>query len=67
MILTQKKISLGLHVIATVRNAALLEELRSKGMSAVQLDVTNEASIAACKSQVEEITNGKLDILVKNA
>ena len=61
------KIYAGFHVIATVRNASLLEELRSKGMSAVELDVTDEASIAACRAKVEDIVDGKLDILVNNA
>lgn len=37
------------------------------GMSAVQLDVTDAESIAACKAEVAKITDGQLDILVNNA
>ncbi|KAL8730388.1 MAG: hypothetical protein Q9181_004685 [Wetmoreana brouardii] len=36
-------------------------------MSAVQLDVTDEASILACRDQVEKLVSGKLDVLVNNA
>ncbi|KAL8832649.1 MAG: hypothetical protein Q9170_004789 [Blastenia crenularia] len=57
----------GFHVIATARKESLLDDLRSKGMSALQLDVTSERSIAECRSQVEQITGGKLDILINNA
>lgn len=58
---------LGFHVIATVRIVDLLDDLGSRGLSAVQLDVTDEASIAACREEVGRITNGKLDILMNNA
>lgn len=37
------------------------------GMSVVQLDVTDTASIAACKAEVARITDGRLDILINNA
>ena len=37
------------------------------GMSAVALEVTDKASVAACKEKVEAITSGRLDILVNNA
>lgn len=37
------------------------------GMSTVKLEVTNAASIAACKARVDEITGGRLDFLVNNA
>lgn len=33
----------------------------------LQLDVTNETSIVACKDEVVKLTGGKLDILVNNA
>ncbi|KAF2268081.1 NAD(P)-binding protein [Lojkania enalia] len=59
--------SRGCHVIATARNEALLQELRSQGMSAVQLDVTNDASIATCRNEVCKLVDGKLDILINNA
>lgn len=58
---------LGFHVISTVRKESLLEQLRSKGLSAVLLDVTDEASIAKCRDQVEKMVDGRLDILVNNA
>lgn len=36
-------------------------------MSVVQLDVTDSASVAACKAEVAKITGGWLDVLVNNA
>lgn len=58
---------LGCHVIATARKPEALQALRELGMSAVQLEVTDAESIAACKAEVDKITGGKLDILVNNA
>ncbi|KAF5134758.1 NADPH-dependent 1-acyldihydroxyacetone phosphate reductase [Metarhizium anisopliae] len=58
---------LGCHVIATARKPEALQALRELGMSAVQLEVTDAESIAACKAEVDKITVGKLDILVNNA
>ncbi|KAI1416430.1 NAD(P)-binding protein [Hypoxylon sp. FL1857] len=57
----------GLHVIATARNPKVMADLAELGMSTVQLDVTNQESIAACHKEVEGLTGGKLDILVNNA
>lgn len=37
------------------------------GMSVVALDVTSKESIASCKARVEQLTGGRLDILVNNA
>lgn len=37
------------------------------GMSAVQLDVTNQDSLNRAKHDVAQITGGRLDILVNNA
>jgi len=37
------------------------------GMSTLALDVTSAESIAKCKDEVDELTGGKLDILVNNA
>jgi NAD(P)-dependent dehydrogenase (short-subunit alcohol dehydrogenase family) len=45
----------------------VLRELEAIGMSAVQLDVTNQESINRCKSDVAQITGGRLDVLVNNA
>jgi NAD(P)-dependent dehydrogenase (short-subunit alcohol dehydrogenase family) len=36
-------------------------------LTALQLEVTSAASIAACKAHVTQLTGGKLDILVNNA
>lgn len=58
---------LGLHVIATARNAEALAELAEMGMSAVHLDVTDAESIKSCLNTVTELTGGKLDILINNA
>ncbi|EGR45268.1 uncharacterized protein TRIREDRAFT_123681 [Trichoderma reesei QM6a] len=59
--------SRGCHVIATARNPDVLKGLAAMGMSAVQLDVTNQDSINAARDEVSHITGGKLDILVNNA
>jgi len=37
------------------------------GMSTLALDVTNSESIVSAKTEVEQLTGGKLDILVNNA
>ena len=58
---------LGFYVISTVRKQSVLEQLREKGFVAVLLDVTDEASIARCRDEVEKLIDGKLDILVNNA
>jgi NAD(P)-dependent dehydrogenase (short-subunit alcohol dehydrogenase family) len=36
-------------------------------MTTLALDVTDEASIKACRDAVSTLTGGKLDILVNNA
>lgn len=55
------------NVIATARNPKALAELEAMGLTAVRLDVDDEDSINEAKARVEEITGGKLDILVNNA
>lgn len=58
----------GLHVIATARNPAVLADFAGKpGFTCLQLDVTDEKSIAACRDEVASLTGGSLDILVNNA
>ncbi|KAL8764117.1 MAG: hypothetical protein Q9184_000259 [Pyrenodesmia sp. 2 TL-2023] len=57
----------GFHVIATARKKSVLETLREKGMSAVRLEMTDEASITACRDEVGKLVDGELDILVNNA
>lgn len=55
-------------MIATARNPAVLTEFTNKpGYTCLQLDVTDQNSIAACAEQVAKLTGGKLDILVNNA
>jgi hypothetical protein len=55
------------NVIATARKPDALAELAGMGLTAVHLDVDSEESIDAAKKRVEELTGGKLDILVNNA
>lgn len=58
----------GLHVIATARNPSVLADFSGKpGFTCLQLDVTDETSIVACRDEVVRLTGGKLDILVNNA
>ncbi|KAM4063183.1 short chain dehydrogenase [Hirsutella rhossiliensis] len=57
----------GCHVIATARRPSVLQDLGDMGMSTVQLDVTDQASVDACKEEAAKITGGRLDILVNNA
>ena len=57
----------GFSVIATVRNLKLFDVLRKEGLNPVQLDITSEASIAECLSEVEKLVGGHLDILINNA
>jgi len=57
----------GLRVIASARNVASMEALTKLDIETLQLDVTNNESIAAAKEQVAKMTDGKLDILVNNA
>jgi 1-acylglycerone phosphate reductase len=44
-----------------------MADLAELGIDTIQLDVTNQHSIAACHKAVRGITGGKLDILVNNA
>lgn len=45
----------------------MLKTLNDDGFRAVALDVTDQDSIERCKKEVDEITGGKLDILINNA
>ncbi|KAG5923151.1 hypothetical protein E4U42_005041 [Claviceps africana] len=65
--LAQEFQSQGCRVIATARRLEVLTTLQEAGMTALQLEVTDAESIAACKAQVAEVTGGRLDILVNNA
>jgi 1-acylglycerone phosphate reductase len=57
----------GLHVIATARNKDVLKDLEGMGMSTLSLDVTSPEDIENARKEVEQLTGGKLDILVNNA
>lgn len=57
----------GFKVIATARSDAVVEHLASLGYHAVQLDVTDAASIDRCREIVVGLTGGRLDILMNNA
>jgi 1-acylglycerone phosphate reductase len=57
----------GLHVIATARNKDVLKDLEGMGMSTLSLDVTSPEDIENARREVEQLTGGKLDILVNNA
>ena len=59
--------AIGFKVIATARSEAIIEHLASLGYHAVQLDVTDAASIDACREIVVGLTGGRLDILMNNA
>ena len=57
----------GLKVLATARNLAKMKDLEAMGITTLELDVLSEKSIAACVSQVSQLTGGRLDILINNA
>jgi NAD(P)-dependent dehydrogenase (short-subunit alcohol dehydrogenase family) len=58
----------GHRVIACGRNPRALEELREAGLIALELDVTDPASVSAAAREVDEQTDGYgLDVLVNNA
>lgn len=57
----------GCFVLATARSEDMLKTLNDEGFRAVALDVTDQDSIERCKKEVDEITGGKLDILINNA
>ena len=56
----------GYQVFATARKAQDVTELRAKGLSAYQLDLTEPESISQTLAQVLEITGGRLDYLFNN-
>jgi NAD(P)-dependent dehydrogenase (short-subunit alcohol dehydrogenase family) len=58
----------GHEVIACGRNPRALEELRKQGLVALELDVTDKASIEAAARAVDDHTKGRgVDALVNNA
>ena len=64
--------SAGHQVFATMRdlsgrNRGAADDLRSKGIEALELDVTNDVSVGAAFSELYKKTGGKLDVLINNA
>ncbi|HPG89717.1 MAG TPA: SDR family NAD(P)-dependent oxidoreductase, partial [Hyphomicrobium sp.] len=58
----------GWRVIATARKPEDIERLtRDEGVEAVQLELSDPQSIAACADAVLALTGGKLDALFSNA
>jgi len=49
------------------RNAQVAAELEGKGITPVELDVTEDASVNAALTRVFNATGGKLDVLINNA
>jgi NADP-dependent 3-hydroxy acid dehydrogenase YdfG len=62
----------GHRVFATMRdvngrNRAAAEELRSRGIEVLELDVTNDASVERAFNELYEKTGDKIDVLINNA
>ncbi len=57
---------LGFTVYGAARRAGKLEELERLGIKTAELDVTDEASMAACVDGILK-TEGRIDVLVNNA
>jgi len=54
-------------VFATARNPEKMASLQAIGIMTLSLDVSSDASVAACASELSKLTGGSLDILVNNA
>jgi 1-acylglycerone phosphate reductase len=57
----------GVHAIATVLPNEASDHLTNAGITFFNLDVTLEQSVSDLKAAVEELTGGRLDILVNCA
>lgn len=57
----------GLRVFATARDLSKVSHLKALGMDVLNLDIEDEASLAAAVKTVTETTGGTLDILVNNS
>jgi NAD(P)-dependent dehydrogenase (short-subunit alcohol dehydrogenase family) len=55
------------QVIASCRKIEDVAELKAKGLSCVQLDVTDSESIHSALKEVLKLTGGRLDVLFNNA
>lgn len=57
----------GLRVFATARDTSSMKALQALNIETFELDVTKSDGIATVKARVEELTGGRLDILINNA
>ncbi|KAK7946582.1 uncharacterized protein PG986_010903 [Apiospora aurea] len=57
----------GLHAIATVLPTESSDHLNEPGITCFKLDLTVEQSILDLKQSIQELTGGRLDVLVNNA
>ena len=57
----------GYTVISTLLPHESEEHLLAKGIKVIRTDVTNEESVLELKAFTENITKGKLDLLINNA
>lgn len=49
------------------RNSGAAQELRGKGITVLELDVTNDASVEAAFNELQKKIGDKLDVLINNA
>jgi 1-acylglycerone phosphate reductase len=57
----------GWRVFASARNLSKLKQIQAAGIETIQLDVVSDASIASAVSQVSDLADGALDVLLNNA
>lgn len=56
----------GIKVIAAARNPEKMDGLAKLGIQRVTMDVADKPSIAACVEKVQELTNGRIDMLINS-
>ena len=54
-------------MIATSRRLETMSALEAAGIETIELDVSKVDEIAKVRDQVQELTGGRLDVLVNNA
>ncbi|KAJ7669413.1 NAD-P-binding protein [Mycena polygramma] len=57
----------GLHVFATARRLDSMQDLSTRGIETLRLDVTDLNAIRTVRDEISAATGGTLDILVNNA
>ncbi|KAK8024079.1 hypothetical protein PG993_012145 [Apiospora rasikravindrae] len=65
--LVKEYASRGLHAIATVLPTESSDHLSEPGITCFKLDLTVEQSILDLKQSIQDLTGGRLDVLVNNA